>query len=181
MVGLLLIVGGGVVVGSAIASNKAGSIGAETTGNEADNEASNETTGVDSEESETDVGNESTSQPTATAKPPTKVEFTSKSGNIRCRMEESGVTCHMGEFTYTKPSEACKSGLAGVTVGLDQAGIVWPCLAGDIKTSKVLAYDTNLNAFNYDCSINFTTGVTCVNASKVGFQMEYDAGIILFG
>lgn len=119
-------------------------------------------------------------EPTATSAPVVNeapIEFRSQSGNIRCRMAPDGVVCHQGEHTYAKPSYACKSGPKGVTVGLNQQGILWPCLSSDITTSYILPYDTIVSAHGYDCIITYLTGVTCTNTMLAGFQMEYDLGI----
>ncbi len=175
-VGLLLVIAAGVIVGSNIAGSGSNP--------QAYSEATDESDGTTTTEEDTDTGQTDTSGTSSGTSTegsgtvtPARVEFASISGNIRCRIEASGVTCHMGEHTYAKPPQACTAGPKGTTVGLDQAGITWPCLSSDIVTTNVLPYDTNINAHNYDCSINYVTGVTCVNSSKQGFQMEYDNGI----
>lgn len=177
VVGVIVVVGGGIALGVGIgAANRDAPVDTSTGPTEVvaeDTDATDDT--VDSEPA---AGVETTApSPTPSAVSDAPVEFTSKSGNIACRMATDGVVCHQGEHTYAKPSQACKSGPKGVTIGLNQGGITWPCLGGAISTSYVLPYDTIVTAHGYDCIITYATGVTCTNQDLYGFQMEYDLGI----
>lgn len=128
-----------------------------------------------------------TSSPSATPTPsagtdeaPTssaQVDFSSASGNIRCSVVPEMLTCYQGEHTYTRPSQACKTGMPGTAIGLDSGGVVWPCLSGDIMTANAQPYDTEITVYEFTCSINFVTGITCRNAAGDGFVMEYDRGV----
>lgn len=172
IIGVLVMVGGGIALGAAISGGQQSNTsysepqpGVVDPVVEEESTQSEETTEVEQEQTEANPVN---------AAP---VEFKSQSGNIRCRMAADGVVCHQGEHTYAKPSQACKSGPKGVTVGLDQGGITWPCLSSDISTTYALPYDTIVTAHGYDCIITYLTGVTCTNQDLYGFQMEYDLGI----
>lgn len=175
VVGVIVVVGGGIALGVGIgAANRDASVDTSTGSSEV---VSDEADAPDDTlESET-VAETTAPSSTPTAASEAPVEFTSKSGNIACRMATDGVVCHQGEHTYAKPSQACTSGPKGVTIGLNQSGITWPCLGGAISTSYILPYDTIVTAHGYDCIITYATGVTCTNQDLYGFQMEYDLGI----
>ena len=108
------------------------------------------------------------------------VLFQSVSGNIVCSMSEAAVICHQNSIKYTAPSAACPSALGGATVGVDRRSVIWPCVDAAFTGATTVAYDTVVDAYGFNCSINYTTGVTCYNAEGSGFTMEYTNGIQAF-
>lgn len=171
---VLLVAAAAVGIGFAVSRAATPTIVADQTDASSEDESSS--SGDDSESEDQQV-DEPTSAPDPVVVPP--VEFASTSGNIRCHVDSDGVVCRQGEVKYAVPSQNCSS-LSGTTIGLSADGVWWPCLTSDFVPSQKLAYDTPLAAFGYSCSINYSTGITCTNASGNGFQMEYYAGVSTF-
>ena len=111
-------------------------------------------------------------------------QFESPSGNIRCTFNdlngEAIAACQQVLINYPKPASACTTGAEGVVVAVDGGGSFWPCLASNIEPAEVLPLDTATNYGGISCSINYVTGVTCVNSRGNGFTMEYDRGVQAF-
>jgi hypothetical protein len=121
-----------------------------------------------------------TDGPSASDEPAPVYEFTSTSGNIRCRITPEMALCHQGTINYAVPAQDCASGPTGVTVGVTLQGATWPCLPGDITSTNAVAYDQVISQYKFTCVINYTTGVTCTNPRGQGFNMEYTAGVTTF-
>lgn len=137
--------------------------------------------GTDEAEQEPAVA-ETTPTPAASepAPPQQAATFQSASGNIRCQIYPTDVICQQGEIKYSKPSAACSGGPAGVVIGLNAKGVTWPCIAADVPAAASLAYDQPIEAYGFQCSINYDRGITCTNPDGRGFTMEYTAGIKTF-
>lgn len=112
------------------------------------------------------------------------VDFKSESGNIRCTIGtfdgQNAAICQQVNTNYAPPAGACAAGAPGVIVGVGESGAYWPCVATSIESANPIAYDTPVSQGGITCSINFNTGVRCVNERGQGFTMEYDAGVQTF-
>ncbi len=124
--------------------------------------------------------------PPVAATVPANYDFQSPSGNLRCSggqfSGKPGAICQQASINYAVPAGACPSPFypEGVFVGVDTTGPYWPCVGAWIHTAEVMPYDSPVTHFGITCSINYDTGVTCVNEKGKGFSMEYDAGVALF-
>lgn len=138
-----------------------------------------------------DEDEEPTSSPTPTATPTASEEaapaatdppvvFQSVSGNIICSVTKVSAVCHQNNIKYSPPSSACATALGGATVGVDRRSVYWPCLDTAMQGATNLAYDVPVVAYDFTCSINYVSGVTCYNEGGSGFTMEYTNGIYTF-
>jgi hypothetical protein len=178
-VALLVVVGGGVGIGTAVISQMT------SASPSAPDRSPKPTSAVD--ENDDDEVDESTSVPmptesTEAAPVPTDppVVFQSVSGNLVCTVTAVSAVCHQNNIKYTPPSSACSTSLGGATVGVDRRSVYWPCLDVAMEGASTLEYDVPLVAFSFTCSINYDTGVTCYNKDQTGFTMEYYNGISTF-
>jgi hypothetical protein len=157
--------------GQADASQNAAPNGSAGTGDSGDTTSSS-----GSQDTQTDQGSS-----TDSTQAPAQVDsFRSTSGNITCRITPQAVICHQATIKYAIPSSACRSGIAGVTVGVDADGATWPCIDSSIAADRVLPYDQPVSEWGYTCLIDYTTGVRCSNQDNDGFTMNYTRGVSTF-
>lgn len=116
--------------------------------------------------------------PTPTAIPLPPIEFSSESGNLRCRIDDASAWCHQGETSYYPPYENCAA--EGVAIGVTAERTYWPCLSTRPGLSASVGYDVPVEHGEFTCVINFVTGATCTNRSGAGFSIEYSNGVTTF-
>lgn len=116
--------------------------------------------------------------PTPAAVDVAPVEFSSVSGNLRCRIDAKAAYCHQGTFVYAEHAYDCAE--EGAAVGVTAERTYWPCLGARPAQGPAVDYDVPVVNGEFTCVINYTTGVRCTNAAGMGFTMEYSAGVTTF-
>lgn len=183
VVALVLVAGLGVATVWVLTSGQGPSTSQSSTKDDSPKDEDEDDDEDEDEEEEEEVDDDEDSTSTSTPEPPAAtdapVNFQSVSGNIGCSITKAAVVCHQNSIKYTAPSNACTTSIGGATVGVDRRSVFWPCVDASI-TGSVLEYDTPITAYDFTCSINYTTGVTCYNTDTRGFTMEYNSGISTF-
>ncbi|WP_251141048.1 hypothetical protein [Cellulomonas dongxiuzhuiae] len=126
------------------------------------------------------AGAASTSTPVATsdpgdgaAAPDEPVAFTLPSGNIACEMSVEGVLCTIRSFTYAAPQVTGCEAAAGHVVRFDAEGFGFRCEDDGVPTvasGSELSYGARESVGDYTCASG-TDGVTCTDATGVGFRL----------
>ena len=174
VVAVLVVVGAGVGIGLAISGTSQQPIAVEPVV-------------PDSESVEVPPGTDAALPPTPLATPtpqPSAVatlapyEFSSQSGNLRCRIDAESAWCHQGVIAYTPPTQNCAAG--GVAVGVTVDSVFWPCLQARPAQAPAVGYDVPVVYGDFTCIINLDRGATCTNPGGDGFTIEYAAGVATF-
>ncbi|ACQ80870.1 hypothetical protein Bcav_2625 [Beutenbergia cavernae DSM 12333] len=108
--------------------------------------------------------------PTPSATPPEGAveiaSFVTPSGNIGCDMSGDGVTCRIGDYTFTPPPADGCTGTVGGVVELDAEGTDVPCVAEvppvSAPDAAVLDYGESSAVGGYACTSE-RTGLRCLS------------------